>query len=245
MEERFLRGVPAADELDVIDHKDVASAVFLPETVALLIALAVHHFHKLVDDGLGVGVHHLGLRGVFEEIVADGVQKVSFPKPHPAVNEEGIVFSRRVLRHRLCGCESILVGFPLHECVKGVFFQERIGFLFLFFGVFLVNDQPAVGQGNALFFEIFPLLFLDNDLDIGDKRIKGGRDFTDLIQIAAVNGLFGDGGLCGKHESAVHKTHGFQRLDPHIVAYRLHGFGKLVFDVVPKFFFSDHRRYYN
>ena len=173
VEERFLRGVPAADELDVIDHKDVASAVFLPETVALLIALAVHHFHKLVDDGLGVGVHHLGLRGVFEEIVADGVQKVGFPKPHSTVNEEGIVFSRRVLRHRLCGCESILVGFPLHKGVEGVFFQERILFLFLFFGVFLVNDQPAVGQRNTLFFEIFPLLLLDYDLDIGDKRIKG------------------------------------------------------------------------
>ena len=168
------------------------------------------------------------------------MQKVGLPEPHSAVNEEGIVFSARIFRDGLCRGESIFVGFALDEGVKGVFFQKRIVF-FGSFDVLLVNDETSVGKGDALFFEIFPLLLFDDDLHVRDKRIEGIDHLFYLVQITSFYGFFGDSGLCGKHKNIVHETDGFERLDPHIVAYRLHGFREFVFYIIPKFFFSDHR----
>ena len=95
-----------------------------------------------------------------------------------------------------------------------------------------------------MFFQIFAFLLLDDDFDVRHERIQRRDHFPYLIQIITVDSLFGSGGLCREHKSVVDKTHRLQRIYPHIVAYRLHCFGKFVFNVVPKIFFSDHRCYY-
>ena len=189
VEERFLHGILAAEELDVVDHEHVARAVLLSEAVAVLVVAATDDPDELVDHGLGVGVDHFCLGRVFEQEVADGVQKVSLPETDAAVDEERVIFPARVLRNGLCGGESELIGFSLHKSVEGIFLHERVGFPFLF-RVLLIHDEPAVREGYALFFEIFPLLLFYDDLHIRDEGIEGRRDLSDLVEITSLNGLF-------------------------------------------------------
>lgn len=97
-------------------------------------------------------------------------------------------------------------------------------FRLCFCGKFFVDDEPFVGEGNALFFEIFPLLVLDDDFDVRDEGVERIHDFAYLVEIASVNRLFRHCGICGEHESAVDETDGFELLNPDFVAYRLHSF---------------------
>ena len=243
VEESLLCCLLSAEELYVVYHKHVAGTVFFTEAVAVLVVAAAYDADQLVDHGLRICVNDFCFRRFFEKIIPYRVQKVRLSESHSAVNEEGIVFSARIFRHGLCRGESVFVGFALHKSPESVFFEKRIAF-FLFFSVFFVYDKTSVGEGNALFFQIFAFLLLDDDLDVRHERIQRRDHFPYLIQIITVDSLFGSGGLCREHKSVVDKTHRLQRIYPHIVAYRLQCFGKFVFNVVPKIFFSDHRCYY-
>ena len=244
MEKGFLRGFLAAQKLNVVNHEYVAGTVFFSETVAFFVATAADYADKVVYYCFGVYIDDFCFGRFLFQIVADCVQKVSFSKTDAAVNEKRVIFSTGIFRNGFCGGKGIFVGFALNKRVESVFFEKLRAF-FLFLRSVSVNNKPFVGKCNALFFEICVLLVLYNDFNVGHKRIQRRDNLFYLVAVAVVDVFFCGCRNCGKHKSVVHKTHRFELFYPDFVAYRLHSFRQLVFDVAPEFFFADHRGYYN
>lgn len=62
VEERFLRRLFSAEELYVVNHQNVAGAVFLAETVAVLVVAAADDADELVYHRFAVGIDDFGFR---------------------------------------------------------------------------------------------------------------------------------------------------------------------------------------
>ncbi len=87
VEEFFLRGVAADDELDVVDHQNIDRAELFLEGVGVLVTQGAH---KLVHEAFGGEVDDL-TRGILDfDLVGDGVHQVVLPKPTAPYKKRGL-----------------------------------------------------------------------------------------------------------------------------------------------------------
>ena len=116
VEELFLGGLLAGDELDIVHQQQVGHAVLHAEVLGaagadggdqLIGELLAGHIH---DDEVGVGAFDLGL---------DGRQQMGLAKARAAVDEQRVVSAGRVGRHRLRRSKRKLVGGALDEVLEG------------------------------------------------------------------------------------------------------------------------------
>ena len=116
VEEFFLRGLLARDELDIVHQKQVCHAVLHAEVLGaagadggdqLIGELLAGNVH---DDEIGVGALDLGL---------NGGQQMGLAKAGAAVDEQGVIGPGGVCRHSLRSSKRKLVGRPLDEVFKG------------------------------------------------------------------------------------------------------------------------------
>ena len=118
MEELLLRGLLARDKLDIVHQQQVGHAVLHAEVLGaaradggdqLVGELLTGHVH---DDEIGVGALDLGL---------DGRQQMGLAQTGTAVDEQRVVGSGGVGRHRLRRSKRKLVGRTLDEVFEGEF----------------------------------------------------------------------------------------------------------------------------
>src|SRR5690606_20316611 len=123
VEELFLRGLLAGQELDVVDQQHVDAAVPVAELDGAPVADGVDDF---VGESFRRNVDHPGVGIALQYAVGDGLHQVGLPQAHPAVQEERVVSAGRRLGHR----QGRGVGQPVaaadHEGVEGVAMVERL-----------------------------------------------------------------------------------------------------------------------
>ena len=116
VEELFLRGLLARDELDIVHQQKVCHAVLHAEVLGaagadggdqLVGELLTGDIH---DDEIGVGALDLGL---------NGGQQMGLAKAGAAVDEQGVIGPGGVCRHSLRSSKRKLVGRPLDEVFEG------------------------------------------------------------------------------------------------------------------------------
>ena len=118
MEEFFLGGLLARDELDVVHQQQVGHAVLHPEVLGaagadgrdqLVGKLLTGDIH---DDEVGVGALDLGL---------DGRQQMGLAEARAAVDEQRVVGTGGVGRNSLRRSKRKLVGWAFDEVLEGEF----------------------------------------------------------------------------------------------------------------------------
>ena len=82
IEEFFHRTVFAFDELNIVDNQQVILFVLLLEYIVSVVA---HSLHKAADIVVRVHIAHFGIRTVFQQFVADGLNQVGFTQTGTAV----------------------------------------------------------------------------------------------------------------------------------------------------------------
>lgn len=150
MEKGFLRGFLAAQKLNVVNHEYVAGTVFFSETVAFFVTTAADYADKVVYYCFGVYIDDFCFGRFLFQIVADGVQKVSFAKTDATVNEKRVIFSAGIFRNGFCGGKGIFVGSALNKRVESVFSRNCERFS-CFCVVFPSTTSPSSGSATLCF----------------------------------------------------------------------------------------------
>ena len=125
VEEFLLRGDLTCNELNVVDHENIAIAVFVAEFVH---AASGHAFDHLIGEILALDVNDLDVGSLSLKLVGNGVKQVRFAKTRGSVDKQGIVIGCGVVCHGNAGCVCKLVGASNNEVVKGIFkFKGGLG----------------------------------------------------------------------------------------------------------------------
>ncbi len=115
VEELFLGGLFAGDELDVIDEQDVDAAIFVAEGLR---GVAADGVDQVVGKLLGGDIQHL--QTALRALVTNGMQQVGLAQPDAAVQEEWVVRLGRFLGYRLGGGMRQAVAGANHKVFKGI-----------------------------------------------------------------------------------------------------------------------------
>ena len=156
MEELFLGGVLAGEELDVIDQQRIDLLELLFE---LRHGLVGQGFHHRVEELLGAQVQHAHARVVGAHEIAGGVHQMGFAQAGASVKQQRVVGLARILGDLQGHGVAHLVAFADHEVVEGVMTVDialEIGLDRLFGGCFgrrrrfrTGPDLDAYGQIRA------------------------------------------------------------------------------------------------
>ena len=92
MEELFLRGFLAGDELNIVDEECVGLAVLFAETHG---GTGADGLDQLVCKLVALDINDILIREILFELVTDGVEQVRFAEAGVAVDKEGIVVFAR------------------------------------------------------------------------------------------------------------------------------------------------------
>ena len=95
------------NKLDVIDQEDVNRPVSLSKVENPIVTKRVDH---LVHEALRGDVGQLERRVMLEHVLTNRVHEVRLAEPHPTIDEERVIGTRRCLRHRPAGRVCELVG---------------------------------------------------------------------------------------------------------------------------------------
>src|SRR5947209_3660581 len=106
MEELFLRAFLARDKLDVINQENINAAVARAE---LLIPVLADRIDHLVCESLRGDIQDAAPRLSLHREMPNRVQDVRLAETDAAIDEERVVGSSRILRHREGGrgCQAI------------------------------------------------------------------------------------------------------------------------------------------
>ena len=115
-------GVPAAEELYIVQQQDIHGAVFLAE---IFLGLALDGEDQLIEKGLAGHEDRLFLRRTGREKILDRVEQMGLPQSGGAVEEERIEGPVVVAGGHLIGHgQRRLVGHPVavaeYEIIEGV-----------------------------------------------------------------------------------------------------------------------------
>ena len=122
VKERFLCGVAALQELNVVDEQHVDVAISSLEDLTLIVRDRVD---EVVRELFAGDVFHADARIQRLRVVSDAVQQVRLAEARFSVDEEWVVCLGRQLRDGECRCMSEAVGRADDECVEGVLRVER------------------------------------------------------------------------------------------------------------------------
>src|SRR5512132_658053 len=101
MEKFLLRPLLTTEKLNVVNQKKVGLAITLPEFYQLTV---LDRVDELVDEQLTRDVDHLHVFPFRPDKLADGLHEMGLAQTDAAVNEEGIIRTRRRLRDSETGC---------------------------------------------------------------------------------------------------------------------------------------------
>jgi len=163
VEEFLLRLDLAGDELDIVHQQHRGLPVFLPK---LGVAVLPDGADQLVGEVVALDIDDAGLRPALLHQMSDGVQQMGLAQTGIAVDEQGVVALRRLLRHGFGGGVGQLVLGPHHIRLKrkGVGVEQVAG---------LVGGHAVVG-GQLLVVEDLHLHVRGEDvlqrrLDLGQE----------------------------------------------------------------------------
>jgi len=117
VEELRLCSFLSRQELDVVDEQHVDRSVPLAEVDD---AVVLHRVDHLVHEALARDVDQAHLGRVAEDVVTDGVHEVRLAEADTAVDEEGVVGTRRGLGDGAAGGVGKLIGWPDDERLEEV-----------------------------------------------------------------------------------------------------------------------------
>ena len=117
VEKFFLRTFFAAEELDVVDQKQIGLAITFPEFDQVVV---LDRVDELVDEQLAREIHHFGVLLFRPDVLADRLHQMRLAQSDAAVNEKRVVGLRRRLRDGETGGVRDLVVRPDHERFKSV-----------------------------------------------------------------------------------------------------------------------------
>ena len=149
MEELFLRGFLAGDELNIVDEECVGLAVLFAETHG---GTGADGLDQLVCKLVALDVNDILIREILFELVTDGVEQVRFAEAGVAVDKEGIVVFGRLFCNIAAGCAGKFIGAALDERFKRVFVFVIVRHALFFF--FLHRGDELIGESfaeNALY----------------------------------------------------------------------------------------------
>ena len=139
VEDFHLRGVLGAEELHIVDQKEIQISIFRPELGHGAILDGVD---ELIGEGFTGNEKHRHVRLIGMDVIANGVEQVGLSQSRRTVDEKGIHLLVRLVRlygalgHRVSRLEGDFVTIAMDEGVEGVFLIHRIGkeviFLFRF-----------------------------------------------------------------------------------------------------------------
>ena len=121
VEQLFLAGVLAGDELHIVHQKQIHAAVLVPELLHINAPAEVAD--ELVYKVLALDVEDTEAGMILSHPVGDGVEQMSLAQAGLPVDEQGVIGPARLVRHLLGGGEGEFVGGAHHEPLKGVFFR--------------------------------------------------------------------------------------------------------------------------
>jgi len=105
----------AGDELYVVEEEDIYTAVFVPEVLGPALSNGAD---ELVGELFGGYIHDPGAGSAC--LPANGMQEVSFPQSHPAVNEQRIIAVARITGYSLSRGVCQAIAGAHQECVECV-----------------------------------------------------------------------------------------------------------------------------
>jgi len=117
VEELFLGGLLALQELHVVDEKEVGLA---ESTTELVRGAVLNRGDELVGELLGADEGDAGVGLPLEELVRDGLHEVGLADPGIAIDEQRVVDARRRLGNRVRRSGGELVGLSDHEIAECV-----------------------------------------------------------------------------------------------------------------------------
>jgi hypothetical protein len=124
LEEFFLEGLPANQNLEVVKDKDVGAQVLLAEFGDCVVLNGRDEFGR---ELLGGEERYAGTFVSALDVVGYGVQEMRFAETWTAVEEEGIVGFARLFRHSESDSAGEEVDIARNECGEGLFRIEHEG----------------------------------------------------------------------------------------------------------------------
>jgi len=131
----FLGALFSGQELHVIQQQNIDRSVLELKFGYLVVPYGVDEF---VHERFRTQVHDLERRPDLLGLIADCVHEVGFSEADSAIDEQGVVGSRRLVRHGQRSGVGELIGGPYHEGI------ERVSAMVLF------HTFPAISvHGDA------------------------------------------------------------------------------------------------
>ncbi len=116
MEELLLGPLLLGQEMDVIDDEDVRESISISEEFDLI---APDRRDELVDKSLAGDVADFGVRPALQDLMANGLKKVSLSKAYGAMDEKRVVGYSWLFGDSFGSGKRKGVGRTLDEIVKG------------------------------------------------------------------------------------------------------------------------------
>ena len=144
MEEFFLRGFLAGDELNIVDEERIGLAVFFAEARG---CTGANGLNQLVCKLVTLDVNDVFIREVLFQLVADGIEQVGFSQTGIAVDEKRVVVFRRLFGYLAAGGAGKFIGAAFDERFERVLVLVVVRYAFLFF--FLHRRDELIGDRGA------------------------------------------------------------------------------------------------
>ena len=118
MEKLFLGSFFVGKELDVIDKQCVNRTVV---AFKLFDRIVLQGFYHVLNEALGVHIHHFRIWLTRHNAVAYRMQKVRFTQTRAAIKEQRVVSTTGVICNLACRRARQLVRFTFNEVIERVF----------------------------------------------------------------------------------------------------------------------------
>ena len=145
MEEFFLRGILARDELDIVHQKDIRFAVALMEILSGAVTDSVNHF---VREIVAFYINDCHFRVVLGNGIVNSPEKMGLSQAGISIDKEGIIEGGGFCGHRHAGCMGKFIGGAYDKGVESIFVILR-GSRYFLFGGNLFRNYKADAESHA------------------------------------------------------------------------------------------------
>ena len=117
MKKLLLRAIFAAQEVNVVDHEHVEITIAISEVVHIAV---LDGSDELVDETIAREIRNARFAVLLQIFLADGLKKMRFAKPNPAMNKQRDLFLPRLSSHGKGGSEWQPIARPRNKILNQI-----------------------------------------------------------------------------------------------------------------------------